>query len=80
MTIKDCHSGSHKGVTEESWEVWRISTKESTATVGISTLIRHLLRKFHLPQGEGFITVPIRNGRGLIKLVHSGFQPFGYQG
>jgi len=41
-----------QGVTEESWDEGRNSIEAASATGGIFALIRHLLRKYHLPQGE----------------------------
>jgi hypothetical protein len=42
-------------MAEESGAEGSYSTTVTAATGGISTLIRHLLRKCHLPRGEGFI-------------------------
>ena len=46
-------------MAEESGEVGRDRTKVSSAAGGISTLIRHLLCKCHLPQGEGKKRLPL---------------------
>ena len=42
-------------MTEESGERGEAAQRYLRQQTGISTLIRHLLRKCHLPQGEGII-------------------------